>query len=89
MTFEAWIRSQLELRAAVSMRLGQSQDGASASIMTWSDKKPGTWFWDVRDELVTLIEFMDAEQNPAAICARCNSRYDRHEPDGDCDFKAQ
>lgn len=61
MTFEAWVRSQIELRAVVSMRLGQSQNGQSASIMTWSDKAPGTWFWDVHDELVTLIEFMDAE----------------------------
>lgn len=86
MTFEDWIRTQIDARAAVSMRLGQSQDGTSASIMTWSDKRPGTWFWDVQGERVTLIEFMDADPNPAAICRKCNKRRDRHEADGDCTF---
>lgn len=88
MTFEEWIRTQIEERACVSMRLGQSQDGKSASIMTWSDKRLGTWFWNVRDELVTLIEFVTADPNPAAICGRCHRRYDQHAEDGsDCDFR--
>lgn len=87
MTLEDWIRGQIELRASCSISLGQAQDGSSASMMTWSDKKPGTWFWDVQGERVTLIEFIDADPNPATICQRCHARRDKHEPDGDCDFK--
>lgn len=86
MTLEAWIRTQIEARACVSMSLGQAQDGTSASMMTWSDKRFGTWFWDVVGERVTLIEFVDAGPNPAEICTRCLKRYDHHEPDGDCNF---
>lgn len=86
MTFEDWIRTQIDARAAVSMRLGQSEDGASASLMTWSDKRPGTWFWDVRGGHVALIEFIGDEPNPAAICTRCKLRRDRHDPDYGCKF---
>jgi len=88
MTIEDWIRTQIDARAAVSMCLGQSRDGLSASMMTWSDKRPGTWFWNVQGWHVTLIGFMDADPNPAAICTLCMKRYDRHEADGDCEFKA-
>ena len=88
MTIEDWIRIQIDARAVVSVRLGQRDDGTSASMMTWSDQRPGTWFWDVQGDRVTLLEFMNAEINHAAICTRCLTRYDRHEADGDCDFKS-
>lgn len=88
MTIEDWIRSQIDLRANISARLGQAQDGTSASLMTWSDKKSGTWFWDVKGESVRLIEFMGEEPNPARICGRCNKRYDQHDDDHACEFVA-
>lgn len=58
MTFGDWLRSQIDLRATPQMRLGQSRDGIEASLMTWSDKAPGTWFWRVEGALVTLIQYV-------------------------------
>ena len=88
MTIEEWVRTQIDLRATVSIRLGQSQDGTSASLMTWSDKRRGTWFWDVLGDRVRLIEFIDDEPNPARICGLCLKRYDAHTEDYDCIFQA-
>ena len=57
-TFEDYIRTQSELRATVSLRLGQAADGSHASIMTWSDKAEGTHFWRVDGDVVKLIQFV-------------------------------
>lgn len=58
MTFEDWIRIQIELRATVSVKLGQSQDGSHASLMTWSDKADGTHFWKVEADTVAHLQFV-------------------------------
>ena len=63
MTFEDYIRSQIELRSRVSVRLGYAKDGNTASIMTWSDKSEGTHFWDVEDDTVKHIAFVGDERN--------------------------
>ena len=44
MTFEDYFRTQIDLRALVSVRLGLAQDGTTASLMTWSNKTEGTTF---------------------------------------------
>lgn len=61
MTFEEWIRIQSELRATVSVRLGQAADGSHASIMTWSDKTEGTHFWKVSGGDVEHIQFVGGD----------------------------
>ena len=58
MSFEDWIRTQAEIRAEVSIRLGMAEDQSHASIMTWSDKTPGTHFWKVEGERVTHLQFV-------------------------------
>ena len=58
MIFEDWLRTQIDLRATVSVRLGQAQDGSHASIMTWSDKTDGTNFWKVEGDKVSHIQFV-------------------------------
>lgn len=60
-TFEDYIRTQSELRATVSVRLGQAADGSHASIMTWSDKSDGTHFWRVDGDAVRLIQFVGSD----------------------------
>lgn len=61
MTFEAWIMIQIEARATVAVRLGQAQDGTHASLMTWSDKTPGTHFWKVYGNTVAHLQFVGDE----------------------------
>lgn len=61
MTFEEWLRTQIELRAEPSIRLGQSQDGTEASFMSWSDKSDGTWFWRVVGPTVELIQYISSD----------------------------
>lgn len=58
MQFEAWIRTQIEARAEVSVRLGFAQDQSHASLMCWSDTTPGTYFWKVEGDYVSLIQFV-------------------------------
>lgn len=58
MTLEDCINAQIELGGEVSVRLGRSQDRASASLMTWSDKADGTHFWDVAGNTVTHLGFV-------------------------------
>jgi hypothetical protein len=82
MSFEDWIRTQTEVRAVVSVRLGLADDGSHASLMTWSDKVRGTWFWAVDGNETTLVQFVGDEPNPAEICHRCMRRRDRH-PDNE------
>lgn len=57
-TFEDYIRIQIDLRAAVRVSLGLAQDRSSASLMTWSDKAEGTHFWDVSGNTVKHIAFV-------------------------------
>lgn len=61
MTFEDWIRAQIEARAKVSVSLGQAQDGSHASLMTWSDRIAGTHFWRVEADRITHIAFCGNE----------------------------
>ena len=61
MTFEAWIRTQIDLRAEVSVRLGHSADGAEASLMTWSDKVDGTHFWRVSGNSIEHMAFVGTD----------------------------
>jgi len=63
MTFEDYIRTQIELRSQVSVRLGLAKDGNTASIMTWSDKSEGTHFWDVEGDQVKHIAYMGNEKS--------------------------
>lgn len=58
MTLEYYIRTQLDLGAEVSVKLGHAVDGSSASLMTYSDKAEGTHFWDVSGETVKHIAFV-------------------------------
>ena len=88
MTFEEWTRTQIDLRAVISVKLGQGDDGSCTSLMTWSDKKSGTWFWDVRGDRVSLTAFVGDEPNPAAVCRRCHVRRDRHPSAEVCVFNA-
>ena len=62
MKFSDWVLTQLELRAEVSVRLGKADDG-TASIMTWSDKTPGVWFWDVVDDRVAMVQFIGVDED--------------------------
>ena len=61
MTFEDWLRTQIDLRAIVSVRLGQASDASHASIMTWSDKTEGTHFWKVEGDRVSHLQFVGNE----------------------------
>ena len=56
MTFEDFVRTQLELRANVT--LGRAGDGSSASIITWSDKLEGVHVWDVEGDMVTHLAYV-------------------------------
>lgn len=58
MTFEDWLRTQIDLRANVSVRLGQAADGSHASFMSWGDKTEGTHFWKVEGDRVSHIQFV-------------------------------
>lgn len=58
MRFEDWIRTQAEARSDVTVKLGMAQDNSHASIMTWSDKTPGTHFWKVEGNCVSHIQFV-------------------------------
>lgn len=62
MTFEDYIRTQIELRSKISVRLGFAKDGKTASIMTWSDKSEGTHFWDVEGDTVKHIAYLGDER---------------------------
>jgi hypothetical protein len=64
MTFEDYIRTQIDLRALVSVRLGLAEDGTTASLMTWSNKSDGTCFWDVEGDRVTFIDFIGKDESP-------------------------
>ncbi|KWT70785.1 hypothetical protein APY04_0846 [Hyphomicrobium sulfonivorans] len=57
-SFEDYIRTQTESRAEVSMKLGAAADGSGASIMTYSDKTPGAYFWSVSGSEITMIAFL-------------------------------
>ena len=58
MQFEDWIRTQIEARAEVAVKLGMAQDQSCASIMTWSDKTSGTHFWKVEGDQVSHLQFV-------------------------------
>jgi hypothetical protein len=60
-TFEDYIRTRLEARAVVQMRVGQSEDRSEASFFTWDDKIDGTYFWRVTGNTVELIQFVGSE----------------------------
>jgi hypothetical protein len=61
MTFEDWLRTQIEARAEISVRLGMAGDQSHASIMTWSDKTAGTHFWKVEGDHVSHLQFIGEE----------------------------
>jgi len=65
MTFEDYFRTQIDLRALVSVRLGLAQDGTTASLMTWSNKTEGTYFWDVEGDAVKYVEFIGKDASKA------------------------
>lgn len=55
MNFETYLRTQLDLRSEIKVRIGIASDNSSASIMTWSDKSEGTHFWDVSGDQVVHV----------------------------------
>lgn len=57
-SFEDYIRTQRESRAEVSIKLGAAADGSEASIMTYSDKTPGAYFWSISGNEITMIAFV-------------------------------
>ena len=62
MTFEDYIRAQIEKGARLSVKMGLEKHGPGVSIMTWTDKDHATSFWDVSGDTVKLI----AEAAPGA-----------------------
>jgi hypothetical protein len=56
MTFEDFVRTQLELRANVT--LGRAMDSSSASIITWSDKLSGIHVWNVEGDVITHLAYV-------------------------------
>ncbi len=61
MTFEDWIRDEIEARATVTVSLGQARDGSHALLMTRSDKIDGTHFWRIEADRITHIAFVADE----------------------------
>lgn len=61
LTFEDYLRAQLDLRADISVKLGYAQDGSSASLMTWSNKSSGTHFWDISGNEAKHLAFVGEE----------------------------
>ena len=61
LTFEDYIKTQIDLRSEVSVKLGTKADGSSASLMTWSDKSEGTHFWDVAGDTIKHLAFVGSD----------------------------
>ena len=61
-TFEVYIRTRLEARANVQIHLGQAVNGSEVSFFSHDDKLPGTYFWRVVGDTVTLIQFIGTER---------------------------
>ncbi len=65
MTFEDYIKTRLELRAEISLKIGKSQelgsDKLGSSIMTWDNKSDGTWFWGIDGDCVKLVQFVGSD----------------------------
>jgi len=58
MSFEDYLRTQIDLRSEIKVRIGLASDNSSASLMTWSDKTEGTHFWDVKGDRIEHMAFV-------------------------------
>lgn len=61
MTFADYIAVQFNARAVVSVRVGMDESRQHASLMTWSDKTPGTHFWMVEGDSIKHEAFVGSE----------------------------
>jgi hypothetical protein len=57
-TLSDYILAQIDAGATVSVRLGREKNGNAASLMTWSDRTSGTYFWRVEGNTTKLMGFM-------------------------------
>jgi hypothetical protein len=57
LSFEDYLRVQLELGASISLGMGSAADG-SPSIVTFSDKIEGAHFWAVAGNAISHLGYM-------------------------------